>query len=144
MADMEFTQQDIQNLTRKLATLDPYFSDRERDLLLAIFATAAERAKPYGSQHGGTLPQAVSSVPPPGHGAGTGQQASLPRLQQQLLSAYVPGNSFDSVTQGGLTGRITGTPGSITASPAAGSAETSLPKAASAEESPPPSGGKAL
>lgn len=147
MADLEFTQQNIQDLTRKLATLDAYLSDTERDLLLAIFAAAAERAKPYGTQHGGTLPQATSPGPPPQQGAGTGQQANLQSLQQQLLCAYIPGNSFDSVTQGGLTDRITGTGGSapggatdrITGTPGSGAgpqpAAESQPESSSACES---------
>lgn len=138
MADLEFTEQNIQDLTRKLATLDAFFSDTERGLLLAIFAAAAERAKPYGSQHGGTLPQATSLGLAPGQGAGTGQQANLPRLQQQLLCAYIPGNSFDSVTQGGLTGRITGSPGSGAAPQAAADSQAGSPLTAeSADQSEP-------
>lgn len=133
MAELEFTQDDIKALTRKLATLEPFFSDHERNLLLAIFAAAAERAESY-SAHGGILPQAESPGQAAGPGAGTGQPASLPLLQQQLLCAYIPGNSFDSVTHGGLTDRITGLPGSIGASPPAVEGQAAPPPAADSTE----------
>lgn len=135
MAELEFTQGDIEALTRKLATLEPFFSNQERALLLAIFAAAAERAESY-SAHGGILPQAASPGQAAGPGAGTGQPASLPLLQQQLLCAYIPGNSFDSVTHGGLMDRITGRPGSIGASPPAvqGEGQPAPPSAAGSTE----------
>ena len=97
MADLEFNRDDVVSLIRKLSTLESIFSEQERALLLAIFAAAADRAK-QTSPSEATLPGA-SVDQAPGTGAGTDEQPTLADLQQQLLSAYTPGNSFDSVTQ---------------------------------------------
>jgi hypothetical protein len=102
MADLEFTRQEIEDLTRKLSTLESIFSEQERALLLAIFAAAADRATQTDLDVS-TLPEA-SSDQAPGVGAetGTDEQATPADFQQQLLNAYTPGNSFDSVTRGPL------------------------------------------
>jgi hypothetical protein len=97
MADLEFNRQEIEDLAQKLSTLESIFSEQERALLLAIFAAAADRAKQTGPSVA-TLPEA-SVGQTPGAGAGTDEQPTPADLQQQLLSAYTPGNSFDSVTQ---------------------------------------------
>jgi hypothetical protein len=121
MANLDYTRQDIVDLVRKLSTLQPYLSGKEQALLLAIFGLAAEHASSFGSS-GVTLPQAGTSGQAPG--AATGGQETIASLQQQLLSAYIPGNSFDSLTGGGsLTGRIGEDPGSkpqVTAEPKPG------------------------
>jgi hypothetical protein len=104
MANLEFNKQDIQNLAQKLATLWDKFSPQERALLLAIFANAAGKVNPPGPQQPATLPAASDSAQ--ALVAGAGYEATLANYQQQLLTAYVAGNSFDSVTAGGNTGRI--------------------------------------
>lgn len=97
MADLEFNRQEIEDLTRKLSTLESIFSEQERALLLAIFAAAADRATQTDLDVA-TLPEA-SPDQAPGAGAGTDEQATPADFQQQLLNAYTPGNSFDSVTR---------------------------------------------
>ncbi len=104
MADLEFNKQDIVNLAQKLATLWDKFSPQERDLLLAIFANAAGKVNPPGPKQPATLPAASDSAQ--ALAAGAGYQATLANYQQQLLTAYIAGNSFDSVTDGGDTGKI--------------------------------------
>jgi hypothetical protein len=94
MADLEFTRKDIEDLTQKLATLSPVFSAQERALLLAIFAAAADRVQPRGPNRPATLPVASSS----GQELASDYSATLAHFQQQLLSAYIAGNSFDSIT----------------------------------------------
>jgi hypothetical protein len=111
MANLDFTRQDIVDLVRKLSTLQPYLSAKEQALLLAIFGLAAEHASSSGSS-GVTLPQAGTSGQAPG--SGTSGQETIASLQQQLLSAYIPGNSFNSLTGGSPTFSITEDPGSIT------------------------------
>jgi hypothetical protein len=96
MVNLPFSKQDIEGLARKLSTLQ--LSEQERALLLAIFGTAAERASSSGVGNA-TLPRAVSSGQVPA--AGAGRQEAIASLQQQLLSAYIPGNSFDSLTGDG-------------------------------------------
>jgi hypothetical protein len=98
MADMEFSRQDLEDLVRKVSQLQPYLSDTERQLLMAIFAAAAERAKAFGPKQAATLPEAESSGQPAGDG--TGAQPTPEDLQRQLLAAYIPGKSFDSLTSG--------------------------------------------
>jgi hypothetical protein len=106
MADLEFNKQDIENLAQKLATLWNMFSSTERELLLAIFASAAANANPSGTNQPATLPVASNMAQEPPQGA------DYPAIQanyiQQLLTAYIPGNSFDSITDGGAgdTGRV--------------------------------------
>jgi hypothetical protein len=104
MANLEFNKQDIVNLTQKLATLWDKFSPQERDLLLAIFANAASSVNPPGPQQPATLPAASESAQTLAAGANYG--ATLANYQQQLLTAYIAGNSFNSVTGGGDTGKI--------------------------------------
>jgi hypothetical protein len=103
MDDLEFSRQDIENLTQKLSTLE--LTEQERELLLAIFAAAADRARPSGPGEA-TLPPASSARAGEAEAA-TDEQETLADLQQQLLDAYTPTNSFDSVTEG------TAPPGSI-------------------------------
>lgn len=99
MYDLVFSRQEIADLAQKLNVLEPDLTDQERRLLVAIFAAAADRAQPVGPSEA-TLPAADVGQTPDA-GTGTGEQASLADLQQQLLSAYTPGNSFESITQGG-------------------------------------------
>ena len=98
MADLEFNRQDIENLAQRLATLWDQFSSRERELLKAIFANAAGMAKPPSRNQPATLPAASNSAPP--LPAGADYATTLANYQEQLLTAYIPGNSFDSTTPG--------------------------------------------
>jgi hypothetical protein len=104
MADLEFNKQDIQNLAQKLATLWGEFSPQERKLLLAIFANAAGNVKPPSQTQPATLPAASNSAQALAPGAN--YEATLANYQQQLLTAYIAGNSFDSTTDGEETGKI--------------------------------------
>ena len=104
MANLEFNKQDIQNLAQKLATLWDKFSPQERALLRAIFANAAGKVNPPSPGQPATLPAASDSVQ--ALAAGAGYEATLASYQQQLLTAYIAGNSFDSVTASGDTGKI--------------------------------------
>jgi hypothetical protein len=80
------------------------FSAQERSLLLAIFASAAGKAKPPGPNQPATLPAASNSTEPLAGAAD--YKATLANYQQQLLNAYIAGNSFDSITASGDTGKI--------------------------------------
>jgi hypothetical protein len=94
MADLQFSQQEIEDLAQKLSRIQPSLSERESTLLLAIFAAAADRAKRSDSGGGATLPWfEIRNPPPPPPGAG--EQVTLTDLQQQLLNAYIPGNDFN-------------------------------------------------
>lgn len=104
MADLEFNKKDIEGLAQKLATLWGKFSQQERALLLAIFASAAGHVKPPGPKQPATLPAASNSAAPPAGAAD--EKATLENYQQQLLTAYIAGNSFDSISDGGDTGKI--------------------------------------
>jgi hypothetical protein len=104
MADLEFSRQDIESLTQKLAALWPNLNPQERALLQAIFASAAGNANPPGENQPSTLPMASSLSQ--ALAAGAGYEATLANYQQQLLTAYIAGNSFDSITAGGDTGKV--------------------------------------
>jgi hypothetical protein len=104
MADLEFSRQDIEGLAQELAKVYGDLSQPQRALLLAIFAAAARSAKPPGQSQPATLPAASSPGPP--LAAGADDDATMAYFQQQLLNAYTPGNSFDSITASGDTGRI--------------------------------------
>src|SRR5713101_6448818 len=101
MAELQFSQQEIENLAQKLSRIQPSLSERESTLLLAIFAAAADRAKRSGPD-GATLPGFEIRNPPPA--AGTGQQVTLTGLQQQLLNAYIPGNDFNFASEPKVVG----------------------------------------
>jgi hypothetical protein len=102
MADLQFSQQEIEDLAQKLSRIQPSLSERESTLLLAIFAAAADRAKRSDSGGGATLPGFEIRNPPPA--AGTGQQVTLTGLQQQLLNAYIPGNDFNFASEPKVVG----------------------------------------
>ena len=94
MADLEFSRDDIVSLTEKVSTLQPQFSAHELQLLMSIFALAAEHAVPAPGPETVMLPEAAA----PGQQAGGSGAATVEELQQQLLQAYIPGTSFDSIT----------------------------------------------
>jgi hypothetical protein len=104
MADLEFNRQDIESLAQKVSSLFPTLTETERDLLQAIFANAASNASPPSPNQPATLPAASDSAPqlPPG----AGDDAAIANYKQQLITAYTPGNSFDSITEGAKTPRV--------------------------------------
>jgi hypothetical protein len=104
MADLEFSREVIEGLTQKLASLWSQFSPTERALLLAIFGAAARNAKPPDRNQGARLPEASDLAQPLPDGAG--YEETLAHYQQQLLTAYTPGNSFGSITEGVRTPRV--------------------------------------
>ncbi len=116
VADLKFNIDDITNLARKLSTLQPYLTQQEYKLLLAIFAAAAARAEvvdvPTSSS---TLPEAEV--------VGQKREAlvggvTAEALQNQLLNAYIPGSYFNEVTV--LRSKVTGgeIPGAQAGNPA--------------------------
>jgi hypothetical protein len=113
MPELEFSKQQFDVFAGKVSSLQP-LTALERELLLAIFAAAAERAKLSAGAGVGTLPLAAIKGEPQGTRGGqpvtaavlTAQAPTAAVLKQQLLNAYIPGNDF-----GGLslpTGKITG------------------------------------
>jgi hypothetical protein len=94
MADLEFKRDDIVSLIEKVSSLQPHFSTQELQLLMSIFALAAEHTVPTDTPQVAMLPEATA----PGQQAGGTEPATVDELQQQLLQAYIPGSSFDSVT----------------------------------------------
>lgn len=104
MADLQFSRQDIEDLAQKLSMVKPPLSEQESKLLLAIFAAAADRAKPSGPDGGATLPEFEIRNQPPEAGADV--PVTLTGLQEQLLNAYIPGNDFNFI----VTGKIVGEP----------------------------------
>lgn len=94
MANLTFSPKEIEDLARKVSALDMFLSKKERELLLAIFASAAERV---------TRTKAGRGVfPAPEQGA---DSATLADLRQQLLNAYFSGNE---PPPHGITAKITG------------------------------------
>jgi hypothetical protein len=87
MADLEFSRDDIVSLIEKVSTLQPDFSAQELQLLMAIFALAAEHTAPADA------PRQLLEGPEP---------ATVDDLKQQLLQAYTPDSSFHSATASGI------------------------------------------
>jgi hypothetical protein len=87
MAHLQFSTDEIAELARKIGELAGELSGKERTLLLAIFAAAAGSAKPAGAGEA-RLPEAEIRHE---------EEAELGDLQSQLLNAYIPGNSLDSL-----------------------------------------------
>ena len=85
-------------------------------LLLAIFAAAAASAEPATRNHGALLTGAEIRQQESGRGdgepdSGDDEREELGDLQRQLLNAYIPGNSFDSVGGIGIVSTIKIIPG---------------------------------
>ena len=82
MADLQFTWTDIEGLTDRLASVAPELSNSEWELLLAIFATAADKVESAPDKTSGTLPMAEVN---------DNVEKSSAELREQLRCAYVPG-----------------------------------------------------
>ena len=115
MADLQFSRDEVAALAGKIGELEARFSPKERALLLAIFAAAAASAEPATRNHGALLTGAEirRQESGPGDGepdSGADEREELGDLQRQLLNAYIPGNSFDSLG-GGIVATIKIIPG---------------------------------
>jgi len=110
--EIEFTWKQISSFATRLSELNPPPNALERELLLALFAIAAEKATISTGTGTATLPLAGIKGQAPGHRGGfavtaaviTGQQVSADQLKEQLLSAYIPGNDFDAMSEGAGAG----------------------------------------
>lgn len=89
MDNVQFTRRDIDELADKLDSVARELSKRERELLLAIFATAAAQAGNGPDTSTGTLPAAEVSGSPAKGAAPIGQNPA--DLRHQLLNAFMPG-----------------------------------------------------
>jgi hypothetical protein len=105
MADnVKFTHKELLDLARKVGALHPFLSDKETEMLMAIFASSVGRvdvAKPGR----GTLPSTTATLDDALEKALAGKEPSLSELQKQLLHAYVPGSHEGP---GGLSAKIAG------------------------------------
>jgi hypothetical protein len=118
MATVDFNHKEIQDLARKVGTLEPFFSEKEHALLLSIFAAAVDQIEVPDPDHG-VLPLAEigtqagegdgadgvgGGIEAGGAGAAGGSHPTLSELQGQLLTAFYPGSTH----RGGITAKITG------------------------------------
>jgi hypothetical protein len=113
MANLQFSRDEVAALAGKIGELEARLSPKERALLLAIFAAAAASAEPATRNHEALLTGAEIRQPESGHDdepdSGDDEREELGDLQRQLLNAYIPGNSFDSL--GGIVATIKIIPG---------------------------------
>jgi hypothetical protein len=77
MTNVPFSRQVIEELADKLDSLQSQLSDRERELLLAIFSAARDRVRPDHAEVGTEVTQAD--------------------LRGQLLNAFIPGAGTDFI-----------------------------------------------
>lgn len=105
MTDLQFGPDDITGLTQKLSAVQG-LTETEYGLLLAIFAAAAARVEVTDPGTGqSTLPKPEIVGQAPGPNLPDVTQVTPLQLQQQLLTAYIPGNYFGG---SGIVARITG------------------------------------
>jgi len=108
MAELQFSRKELEDLARKVGTLQPFLSDKERELLLAIFASAEHHVtvSPTKPDHG-----AFDEVKVLGQELTEDENPTLGDLQRQLLNSYIPGNTQpETGTPLGLTAKVTGLP----------------------------------
>lgn len=79
MSDLQFSRAEIEGLAQKLDSLQAQFSEREKQLLLAIFAAAGNQVR--------------SSDPEDSAGA----DITLTDLREQLLIAFTPDGGGDLI-----------------------------------------------
>ena len=106
MKEVYFTREDIAGLAKELSALS--LTDKQRKLLQAIFAAAADRAMATAKPDLVMLPAPQIRSQP----GGAGSQGNLPALMRQLLNAYLPGNDFNDIISTSATGKVTEGPGS--------------------------------
>jgi hypothetical protein len=76
MTELEFSREDVENLTRKLDSFKSQLSEREQIILLAIFSAASDRVRLSRAEAGDT-------------------GATLTDLREQLLNAFIPGHGTE-------------------------------------------------
>ena len=82
MAELVFTRTEIEDLARKLASPQSQLSERERALLLAIFAAASRQVRPR-------------------HPEGSGRaEPTLANLREELVKAFIPGEAPEFTVYG--------------------------------------------
>ena len=106
MDDVQFSLEEITGLAQELSTLAT-LTPEQRQLLLAIFAAAADRATPATTPGKASLP--AIGIKPLTSESGASTPVDPADLKQQLLNAYVPGNDFTDVTEPPKSGKITPT-----------------------------------
>ena len=104
MADVKFTHKELLDLARKVGALHPFLSDKETEMLMAIFASAVEHVD-VAKAGRGTLPSTTATLDPALETALAGKEPSLSDRQRQLLHAYGPGGKE---SPGGLSAKIAG------------------------------------
>ena len=104
MADVKFTHKELLDLARKVGALHPFLSDKETEMLMAIFASAVEHVD-VAKAGRGTLPSTTATLDAALDAALAGKEPGLAELQRQLLHAYVPGGKEGP---GGLSAKIAG------------------------------------
>jgi hypothetical protein len=99
MEDLEFSLDAIERLAAALSTVE--LDADQRDLLLAIFAAAADQATPAGEGRA-TLRAAQIRSEPQDDGepqaAGAGDEETSDSLRAALLGAYAPHDDFKNAT----------------------------------------------
>jgi hypothetical protein len=114
---VEFTHREIADLADKISEAAHVLTDKERVLLLAIFAIAADQAQLVDPEQGIVeLPAARIDDP----------EVTRGELKLQLLRAYTPGKFFDEVHKSRKT-VIGGMPPSATPAAAAPAPEAPDP-----------------
>lgn len=89
MNEFSYTRDDIDELTHRLAQCATELSKQQWDLMLAIFAAAADRVDIGTDTSRGTLPGAQVNV-----SEGTienPEEATVKQLREQLRKAHIPG-----------------------------------------------------
>jgi hypothetical protein len=106
MSELQFSRKELEDLARKVGTLQPFLSDKERALLLAIFASAEHHVRVVEPGHG-----AFAAVNVLGQELEEEEDPTLGDLMRQLLNSYIPGNQEpEPGPPQGLTGKVTGMP----------------------------------
>jgi hypothetical protein len=106
MAELQFSRKELEDLARKVGTLQPFLSDKERELLLAIFASAEHHVTVREPGRG-----KFAEVNVLGQDLEEEESATLADLQRQLLNSYIKGNTEAEIgTPLGLTAKISGMP----------------------------------
>lgn len=89
MADLQFSWEVVSELTERLSRVAHELSEEEWALLLAVFATAADRVESGPDKTSGTLPEAEISERP--RKIEDPSDENSEELREQLLHAYTPG-----------------------------------------------------
>jgi hypothetical protein len=89
MTEVTFSRSDIEGLAQKLDALTSELSQQEQQLLVAIFAAAANQVTPAGPQDP----------------VETAAEEILTGLREQILTSFVPGTG-DKFVIPGVPGRI--------------------------------------